>query len=249
MTEAKIVHMSHRPDGFGQIPDTLSQDMFESSLPLQHTHEYFSDGKLGIYVGVWDTTDMVETAGQYPCDEFMVLLEGDAAIRNCKTGEIETAVAGEPFVIPRGYDCQWRQSDYLRKFFLIYENPNGAMPEHPAFEGIIIPRAETNQEGQSASRLFIANNTATTQTQHVSYENNCGDFLVGNWQSESFESAALPSPHYLFALIISGSLRLIDDAGKQHQFESGDALFIPKGVTFSASSPGTVSLFFALVTP
>ena len=249
MTDAKIVRLSRRPDGFGQTPDALTQDMFESGLPLQHTHDYFSDDELGIYVGVWDTTDMVETAGQYACDEFMVLLEGNAAIRNCKTGKMETAAAGEPFVIPKGYDCQWHQSGYLRKFFLIYENPNEVIPARPAVEGIIIPSAETAREDQSPSDLFVANNAEVSQRQHISYQNHCGDFLAGTWQSEHFESATQAAPHYLFAQIISGSLMLTDDAGKQHAFENGDALFIPKGTTCSASSSGNVSLFFALVNP
>lgn len=247
MTARKIVRLSATPTGFGKVPDDLTQDMFDSELPVQHSHEYFEDDEIGLYVGVWDTSDMTETAGPYPCDEFMWLLEGEAVIKNCKTGLMEKAVAGEPFVIPRGYDCQWHQTGYLRKFYVISENPDEAIPQNPSFEGIIIPRADAPVEPLACAEPFLIRGTAPVQRQHICYRDNTGKFLSGTWESDPFESEARPFPYNEFACVQTGSLTLIDERGEEHSFKSGDALFLPEGVVCSARATEKVRLFFAVL--
>jgi uncharacterized cupin superfamily protein len=247
MTGRKIVRLNAAPTGFGKFADDLSQDMFDSEIPVQHSHEYFADDTLGLYVGVWDTTDMIETAGPYPCDEFMWLLEGEAVVKNCKTGAIEKAVAGEPFIIPKGYDCQWHQSGYLRKFFLISENPNEPVPDRPAMQGIIIPQEDSPMEPLLAAEPFRVDSASTIQRQHISYQDHSGNFQAGTWESNPFESAINPFPFHQFARVIEGSLTLTDEDGTPHRFEPGDALFVPEGVLCSARATVKVRLFFARV--
>lgn len=221
--------------------------MFASELPVQHSHEVYEDEYLGLYVGVWDTTDMVETAGPYSCDEFMWLLEGEAAIKNNKTGAIETVRAGEPFVIPRGYDCQWHQTGYLRKFFVISENPSEDVPEKPAHEGIIIPQADAPLEPLSMVPAFLGKGGDCVQLEHICYRDNTGNFLAGTWSSESFESEKRPFPYNEFAYVQAGSINLIDVDGEEHSFSAGDAFFVPQGVICSARISEPVRLFFAIV--
>lgn len=247
MTVKKIISLSASPEGFGQTPDRVDSEMFVSALPIQHTHTYYEDEELGLYVGVWDTTEMTETAGPYPCDEFMWLLEGEVVIKNCNSGEMEKIKAGEAFVIPRGYDCQWRQSGYLRKFFLISENPNEPIPEKPAVEGIIIPRADDQMEPLSSPGPFLTSNGFPNQQQHVCYENNTGNFLAGTWESGPFESNPGIFPYNVFACVIAGSLMLIDQDRNEHHFEPGDALFLPQGVMCGARASEKTKLFFAIV--
>ena len=249
MTIKKITRLSATPEGFGQTPDDLTSDMFISDLPVQHTHEYFHNEELGLYVGVWDTTDMVETAGPYPCDEFMWLLEGEAAIKNCKSGALAKVKAGEPFVIPAGYDCQWRQSGYLRKFFLISENPDEPVPVTPTVEGIVIPREDSKMSPLLKARPFLTESGFPVQLQHICYENGTGKFQAGTWESDPFESKPRPFPYNQFARIIAGTLTLIDEEGTDHHFEPGDSLFLPEGVMCGARAAEKVKLFFAIVKP
>ena len=247
MLTKKIIRLSASPEGFGQHPDELTSDMFVSELPLQHSHEYYADEDLGLYVGVWDTTDMIETAGPYACDEFMWLLEGEVVIKNCRTGKMEKAGAGEAFVIPRGYDCQWQQAGYLRKYYVISENPKEQMPEQAAFEGIIIPRADAAMEPLVTPWPFLACGGVPTPRQHICYTNSTGKFLSGSWESEPFESEASAFPYNEFACVLAGSLTLMDESGKKLSFKSGDAFFVPKGVVCSAHASEKVRLFFAIL--
>ena len=249
MTTEKIIRLSASPEGFGQTPDSLDTEMFISALPLQHTHTYYHDEELGLYVGVWDTTDMIETAGPSPCDEFMWLLEGEAQIRNCQTEKTETAKAGEAFVIPKGYDCQWRQTGYLRKFFLISENPDEPVPEKPVVEGIIIPRADAALTPADPAEPFLADAGNPVQQQNICYRNCSGNFQAGTWESGSFESKARPFPRHQLACVISGSLTLLDESGNEHLYNPGDAFFIPQGVICGARVTDTVRLFFANIEP
>jgi uncharacterized cupin superfamily protein len=247
MTDRKIIRLNAAPKGFGEVADDLTQDMFDSKLPVQHSHEYFADDEIGLYVSVWDTTDMTEVAGPYPCDEFMWLLEGEAVIKNCKSGAMEKAIAGEPFVIPRGYHCQWHQSGYLRKFFLISENPNEPVPDRPAVEGIIIPQEDSPMGPPLTAEPFRADSSSTIQRQHISYRDHSGNFLAGSWESDPFESAGIPFPCHQLAYVTEGSLTLIDENGNPHVFGPGDALFVPEGVLCSARATEKVRLFFARV--
>jgi len=247
MTTGKIIRLSASPEGFGQTPDTLDSEMFVSALPVQHTHTYYEDEDLGLYVGVWDTTDMTETAGPYPCDEFMWLLEGEVVIRNGNSGEMEKVKAGEAFVIPMGYDCQWQQTGYLRKFFLISEHPNEPIPEKPAVEGIIIPRANAQMKSPSSPGPFLTSNGFTNQQQHICYENNTGNFLAGTWESAPFDSNPEIFPYNVFACVIAGSLTLIDEDKNEQYFEPGDVLFVPAGIVCGARASEKTKLFFAIV--
>ena len=249
MKAKKIIRLSTSPQGFGQAPDKLAPELFISKLPTQHTHEYVHDEKLGLFVGVWDTTDLIETAGLYPCDEFMWLLEGEAAIKNCKTGRMETAVAGEPFIIPKGYNCQWHQTGYLRKFFFISENPNEPTPEMPAYEGIIIPRAETQMAPVLTAEPFLTEKDTAFAQQHICYKDSTGKFLAGTWKRDPFESKTAPFPYHGFAQVITGSLTFSDEQGVKHSFGPGEVLFLPEGLICSAKATEKVKLFFAILKP
>ena len=247
MSESKIIRLSAAPEGFGKTPDKLMPEMFVSKLPVQHSYSYYEDEALGFYVGIWDTTDMIETAGPYACDEFMWLLEGEATIKNNKTGAMEKVRAGEPFVIPRGYDCQWHQTGYLRKFYVISENPNEAIPQYPSFEGIIIPQADAPVEPMTYAEPFLIKRATPFQRQHTCYRDNTGKFLSGTWESDPFESEVRPFPYNEFAFVQAGSLTLVDEEGAEHSFKSGDALFVPEGVICSARATEKVRLIFAVL--
>jgi uncharacterized cupin superfamily protein len=246
MPNKTIIRFSPQPEGFGEEPDELTADMFASALPVQHSHEYYEDEDLGLYVGVWDTTDMIEAAGPYDADEFMWLLEGQAVIKNNKTGEMETATAGEAFVIPRGYDCQWQQTGYLRKYYVISENPNEDIPAQAALEGIAFAKADAALETVTTSAPFALKGDVL-QKAHDCYVDSTGKFLCGTWECEAFESEPRPFPYYQFGYVQEGSITLTDEEGEPHVFRAGDAFFVPKGLVCCGQSAARVRLLYAVL--
>jgi len=241
-----IIRLSHDPEGFGASPDALEAEDFSSELPVQHTHSNFEDDDIGLYVGLWDTESMVETGGPYACDEFMWLIEGECQIRNNRSGEIETVKAGTPFIIPKGYDCQWQQTGYLRKYYVISEHPDEAIPATPAHEGIVTPKADAIL-AESAEGAPFAIRSGARPRQDLCYTDTSGRFFSGTWAAEAFESEQRPFPHYEFALVHEGSITLTTADGVAEKFDAGDAFFVPEGVVCKASVTDNVRLYFAVI--
>ena len=229
MSDKKIIKLSANPAGFGREQDALESQMFASDMPAQHTHLYYGDDESGLYVGVWDTTDMVEVPGPYACDEFMWVLEGEVEIKNSKTGAMESVHAGEAFVIPKGYDCQWHQKGYLRKFFVISEHPEEGVPQSPVVEGVVkLP----NGPGQKSGAC---------------YEDGRGRFTAGVMCCDTLESEMSATPYHQFVYVSEGSVCLSDDKGGQHDFKAGEAFFVPQETVCRWHSETGLSAFYATV--
>lgn len=243
-----IIRLSPDPEGFGDTLDKLEAADFSSEVPVQHTHSDYEDDEIGLYVGVWDTEAMLEAGGPYACDEFMWLIEGECHIRNNRTGEIASVKAGMPFVIPKGYDCQWYQPGYLRKFYVISEHPGEEMPAASAHEGIVIPKADDVLAEVGEDTLFAISSGARPR-QNVCYKDTMGRFFSGTWVAEAFESGQHRFPYNAFAYVQDGSITLTDAEGVVQEFNAGDALFIPEGVECGATVGSSVRLTFAVIKP
>lgn len=247
MPDKTIIRLTTNPDDFSVKPDELTANLFVSDLPIQHSHLYYADEDLGLYVGVWDTNDMIETGGPYSCEEFMWLIDGEATIKNNKTGVFEKAKSGEAFIIPKGYDCQWHQSGYLRKFFVIWENPNELNPNKTNHEGIIIPKIDTPLSAMVTAQPFQITTDSSIPQEHIDYKDITGKFLTGSWASKTFNSEMRPFPYHQFSYVLSGSITLTDSKDLPHIFKTGDAFFIPKDVVCSGQSDTEVRLLFAIL--
>jgi len=247
MSKNQIIKLSATPDGFQSEADELELNMFSSELPTQHTHVYYEDESIGLCIGVWDTTDMIEAPGAYECDEFMWLLEGSVNVKNNRTGKMDNVQAGEAFVIPWGYDCQWHQVGYLRKFFVIYDHPEETLPNAPTFEGIIKPQQAAAVNTQDNQGLFTTFVKHANQKTTICYQDKTESFLVGQWQSESFNSELSPQENNIFVHLLEGTLILTDEEHQQHEFHAGDTFFIPQGTVCSWQSSGAVHLLFTVI--
>ncbi|TLU61055.1 hypothetical protein FE810_15840 [Thalassotalea litorea] len=169
--------------------DVLSAEMFESALPVQHTREFFSDAQRGIYVGLWDTTSMRETAGPYPMEEFMVVLQGKADIA-LSSGNVRQVQTDEGFVIPHGVDCQWQQQGYLKKLFVIVENPDICPVNENAKEICIFGPEHANQTYQNNATSFVVYPLPEYKT--INHQDNCASLAVVycHFGAVTYESAS-----------------------------------------------------------
>ncbi len=236
MSEKKIIKLSQNPEGFGEVTDELDVNMFTSPLPKQHTHSYYEDEALGLYIGVWDTTDMIEAAAPYGCDEFMSIIEGAVEIKNSKTGLMETIMAGDSFVIPQGYDCQWHQAGYLRKFYVIYEPQE--TPTKPVTENVVYIDEKSEIPWQQ---------TSDGHGKKVLYQNHNQTFTSGVWQSKGFNTGKITFPYNEFIIINQGSLTCADDKGVEHKITAGQALFVPQGTRCSWQAKEKISIHFVQI--
>ncbi|MGI9387563.1 MAG: cupin domain-containing protein, partial [Methyloligellaceae bacterium] len=127
------------PNGAGLAEwDPIDPAGLESGTPVQRGHIYHEDETHGYLAGVWDCTPMSEKFGPYTVHEFMFLLEG-SVIMVAADGSETTVRAGESFIIPKGLPCQWKQTEYVRKYFMIFEDPDAQPGGDVASQGVIVP--------------------------------------------------------------------------------------------------------------
>jgi len=221
MMNKKIVKLQPNPEGFGLTNDALDPQMFESALPTQHSHMFYENDDIGLYVGLWDTTTMIESADAYPCDEFMVLLDGQAHIKNIDSGEIAEISTNRCFVLPKGYRCQWQQQGYLRKYFLIWQHPELPMPIEPSVSSILLDGA--------------------------SYSDVNHQFTSGNYLIQSADGLLKAHPYHEFIYVKLGNLTIVDANNASLSLRQGDAVFIEQSTLCAAHASNDLQAVFARV--
>lgn len=239
----------HGPAGAGMVDwGPLDDVSIESGEPVQRGHFYLNDEDLGLMAGVWDCTPFVSTMAPYPVEEFMAVLEGSVTIV-LEDGSEETIRAGECFVLPKGLVCQWKQTEYVRKYFVIFSGETGAAPSDPSSLRVI-----RLQPDVTATPIVIEDTSqiigpVPKQGEHDYYADPTGQFLVGMWDSEGFERPVTPFNRYELMCILEGEMTLSDGAGNDQVFKAGEAAFVPMGAPYKWVSNEYVRKFYAIFLP
>ena len=98
-------------------------EMLLSPVPVQHTHDVFSDATGQLHIGVWDTTGYHRKLIDFPRHELMCLLEGAVEFEDDQ-GRRQNFSAGDVFFVPMGTPNSWKSEGYLKKIFVIFQ-PKG----------------------------------------------------------------------------------------------------------------------------
>jgi len=239
----------HAPSGEGlETWEPISAEALESGTPVQRGLMVHEDKNLGLSVGVWDCTPMVTKREPYGVHEFMLLLDGEVTIVDA-AGHEETIFAGQPFVLPKGFDCQWKQSRYLRKFFVIFDDPAGAAPKDPRSLSVVRPQPYGPPEGLAAMQLDPADFTSAVprQRQHLAYQDPTGQMLAGTWDATAYERPVSPFNRHELMHILEGEVTITGDTDRT--FHAGDTFFIPKGTPVGWRSRTYVRKFFCIFMP
>ena len=246
MNQLTVIRLEpNGPANIGLKPEAADPSDYQSSVPDLNGHSYYENQALGLYVGVWDSTASQEVFAPYIVDEFMWLIEGQVTM--LEPNDHQTVInAGEAFVIPKGYPCSWKQDGYLKKYYMIYDAPDGHMPESPAANSIIIPRADAPLEKLKTTEPLIKKGEMPIQKDFTCYEDTTGQMFVGTWESTPFESEMVPFPYYEMAYILEGSVTITEKSGKAQTFKSGDTFFIPKGTVCSWKTSDTIRKFYSM---
>jgi uncharacterized cupin superfamily protein len=180
----------------------------------------------------------------------MWLLEGQCEIKDSSTSSIDIVKKGEAFVLPKGYDCQWIQKGYLRKYFVISEKPNERIPASPTYEGIIKPGTLNHDKSFidiKIDEFIVINDGQSKQQSKLCYSNIHNTFNVVNWQSTAFKSTISALTMNVFVYVCEGSIDVVDNHGHKQSFTVNDAFFIPEGTICSWSSDETVKVIYTSV--
>lgn len=242
----------HGPDDTGLVEwDPIAADELELGDPVQRGHLYHEEKAAGYMAGVWDCTAMTLKFCPYPVHEFMFLLEGSVTMELADSSRV-TVEAGEAFVIPKGLPCKWIQPGYVRKFFMILEDPGAAPADDIASQEIILPQPSGPDAG--LQKLEISDPEAYSgdlpqQHNHVYFQDPSRRMRVGVWQGAPCNRVLTPSSRNELMYILEGTVRLGDEAGRSEAFAAGDAVYVTAGEAFSWSHDADVRKFYAIYEP
>jgi uncharacterized cupin superfamily protein len=217
-----------------------------SGNPRQRGHIYFSTAGERLTAGVWDCTPFSEKRGPYSVDEFMILLEGSLDIEN-EDGTLQTFRAGEGFVIPKGAVLQWRQGEYLRKFWMIHDNPDSA----PAAPGLTALLADAEAPLPAVTGLdpapFVGD--VPEMGQRNLYQDPSGRFLAGIWECSPMQRKPTTIERSELMHIVEGSGSITNADGVVFEFSAGDTFLVPIGMGYQWQNHEYVKKLFCSYTP
>lgn len=250
-TTPKIMRLSaNGADGNGLRPLDLDPADFQSPLPEQHSHLYFSDPEIGLNVGVWDTTTMQEAFGPYPGDEFIMVLEGAFAMVDGE-GAVTEGRAGEMAAFRNGAPMSWKQEGYLKKFYLTLLHPDAETPALQNADGaVIIIDPATQLTDADILSEDESTGSGAVEREVIFFENDTGTMSVGLWDCQAFDGDEMgPFPCHEFVVMAEGEVTIREPGGIAQTFQAGDVFFVPKGTICSWHVPNYIRKFFTAVEP
>jgi uncharacterized cupin superfamily protein len=250
MATGKIIRFEPQgPAGQGLAtwPEIPASEL-TAGTPVQRGHVYFEDKATGLSAGVWDCTAMTGTLAPYSVNEFMILLEGAVTIVDAREHAV-TVKAGESFVIPKGLPCVWRQDGYVRKFFVIFDDPSGLTPPDPAVLEVLRPdpNAALAPAAGPAPELLLTPTPA--QRDKPYFADLTEQWTVGVWDSTAYHRKTIAFPRHELMHILEGEVTLTEENGPAQTFRAGDTFFVPMGTRCDWRSNGYVRKIYCIMQP
>ncbi len=251
VTGSKIIRLDPKGlDGVGLRPLDLDPSDFQSPLPKQNYHLYYTDPAIGLNVGVWDSTTMQETFGPYPGDEFILVLAGAFSMLDAD-GKGVPAAAGDLVAFRNGAPMSWKQEGYLRKFYLTLLDPEADTPAIDSAEGgVVVIDPATELTDDSILTASESTGSGVIERERVFFENDAGTMTVGLWDCQAFDGEKMtPFPCHEFVVMADGEVTIREAGGVEQTFGPGDVFFVPKGTLCSWHVPRYIRKFFVAVEP
>lgn len=108
------------PDGWMKSANVpLETAQLIEGPAMGQDHIYFSRETPGIRSGIWRAAPYTDFYEDYPCDEFMYVLEGSVTLEN--DDFCETFRKGDAFLVPKGFRGFWKQTEPMLKFYVMID--------------------------------------------------------------------------------------------------------------------------------
>ena len=229
-----------------QTWEAMPPESIARGNPVQRGHTFFATDGDRLTAGVWDCTAYEEVRGPYPVDEFMILLEGSLDIEN-EDGSTQTFRSGDAFFIPRGTVLSWRQSEYLRKYWVIHDNPDATPPAPGTRAQAIDANAPITPMTDVDPTPFEGG--APRMGLNSLYQDPGGKFIVGSWESSPMKRKPSTIERSELMHILEGSGSITNADGVVFEFQAGDTFLVPVGMGYRWENDEYVRKLFCSYTP
>jgi uncharacterized cupin superfamily protein len=193
-------------------------------------HYYRSTADERVAAGIWSSPDFSGRMRKVADTEFIYILEGAVTLLD-KSGREETFKAGDAVLIPRGTEFQWKKTDNLKEYWVIFDRET---PSTPAPQGTpTFFRLDRN--GPPGKGL-----TGTGRTKEHEYYTGADGSSVGVWETQPHTSPNFHKTKYAeLMLFLSGNVTLTTPDGQTEKFKAGEVALVPKGIEYKWSSETT----------
>ena len=206
---------------------------------------WIDDKARGISAGIWEAEANLGRWVKYPVHEFMIVLEGEVVMVE---EDRETIIGpGESFFIPKGRRCIWNQSGYVKKFFVIFDDPSGANADAARPIGKIDPNVKLMPSTPPGADMLLS--PVPTQQAHEYFADTTGQFTIGVWRTTGYHRKLIDFPRHELMHLLEGSVTFTDDKGNTRSFKAGDTFFVPLGTPNSWKSEGTLRKIYCIFQP
>ncbi|MBI2253200.1 MAG: DUF861 domain-containing protein [Proteobacteria bacterium] len=216
--------------------------------PVQRGIEYFNAPKIGLSAGVWDCTAFTTKMGPYPVNEFMIVLDGGVTMIEADGKETKIS-AGDAFIIPKGTVCQWRQTGYMKKYYVIFDDASGADPAKASAQKIMKVDISLPHEPSPSPAPELLLSPSPTQTGRNWIEDATGQWTMGVWDSTPYRRKAIPFPRHELMHLLEGSVTLATPEGWRETYKAGDTFFVPMGANVEWHNTEYVKKYYCIMIP
>jgi uncharacterized cupin superfamily protein len=239
------------PDG-GQKPlelwDPIPAASVASGEPVQTGNEHLNINKGNPVAGVWTCSPWESVPAPYDVHEFMIVLEGSIIIEH-ENGNVQTFGAGESFAMPKGMPCVWRQTEDVRKYYFIFDDPSGAESDNPAaLDAIRVVVPATLPQIDAGDAAQFIGDVPTMGLESVMVDPT-GQFQVGIWESTPMQRQPATIARSEIMHILEGSGSITNADGVVFNFKAGDTFLVPIGMGYQWHNTEYVKKIFCALTP
>jgi uncharacterized cupin superfamily protein len=237
------------PKGQGlQVWPEIPANELAAGAPVQRGHYYLDDKTHGLTAGVWDCTPMTSKSMSYPVNEFMLILEG--AVTIVEDGGRETTIkAGESFIIPKGLPCVWKQPQYVRKFFVIFDDASGLKPKDPTALHVLRPDPKAQLSPCDGPAAALLDSAPPRWHDKLAFADLTGQWTVGVWSTTAYRRKTIDFPRHELMHILEGSVTITEEGQASQTFSAGDTFFVPMGTRCDWRCDGEVRKIYCIFQP
>lgn len=226
--------------------EPIAAENLISGSPLHNGHTCFSTSGERLTAGVWEAPAHVERRGAYAVDEFMLLLEGSLGIEN-QDGSRQTFHAGEACFIPKGAVLQWQQSEYLRKFWVIHDNPE-SQAATAGLQAMLVDPSAALTPVTGLEQASFASDIPQMGLLDL-YQDADAKFHVGVWDCSPMKRIPTTIERSELMHILEGRGSITNADGVVFEFKAGDTFLVPVGMGYQWQNHEYVKKLFCSYTP
>jgi uncharacterized cupin superfamily protein len=194
-------------------------------------HYYYkSKADEHVAAGVWSSPDFSGRMRKVTNTEFIYILEGAVTLAD-KSGREETFKVGDAVLIPRGTEFQWKKTDNLKEYWVIFDREVQGTPAPQGTPTFF----KLDRNGPPGKGLAGTGRTK----EHESYTGADGS-SVGVWETQPHTSPSFHKTKYAELMVfLAGNVTLTTPDGQTEKFKAGDVALVPKGIEYKWSSDTT----------